>query len=209
MPKVSWRRFACKLILMGTIWLLTVAIFAYERMESEGHPTYRGLGEKKVKTAEKVLIAFMSIYIIWIFVLLIKNFGKFWQLPTAFRFLFGITVFTIILTMASFMTGFFFPISSSAVVFTTVYGLENLYIWLLAFAFTPIVGDEGLVRQVGRPGGTEYSDIELTGGSDEYFTGGLLLSDDSESSGGDRVRGGGRNNKSRTRMAPSIPNDDL
>lgn len=41
--------------------------------------------------------------------------------------------------------GYFYPLSTSAVVFLCFYATINFYVWTLAFAFAPLGTDEGCV----------------------------------------------------------------
>ena len=92
---------------------------------------------------EIVLVALLALYVLWLLVLLILNSSKIIQLSSPFRFLFVITIFIYCIVLTGLFAGYFYPLSTSAVVFLCFYSVINFYIWTLAFAFAPLGTDEG------------------------------------------------------------------
>lgn len=95
---------------------------------------------------EVVLVLLLVIYILYLFSLLVLNMSKIRALSFPFKFLFLITLFVYVAVLTALFAGFFYPVSTSPVVFLCFYAIMNLYVWTLAFAYAPLGMDEGYSR---------------------------------------------------------------
>lgn len=93
--------------------------------------------------SEVALVALLAVYIFWLFMLLVLTYSKIVKLSSPFKFLFGVTAFLYGIVFTGLFAGYFYPLSSSAVVFLCFYAAINFYVWTLAFAFAPLGADEG------------------------------------------------------------------
>jgi hypothetical protein len=144
----TWVRSAPKFALCGVIWFLVLTTFITMRFKSEGDPTYNGLSDKDLRPGEVALAIFLSIYVVHLTVLVVKNCVNFHSLAIPYRFFFLLTSFVIVLTVAGLFSGFFFPVSRSAITFLTFYALPNLYVWTLAYAYAPMPSADSADRDL-------------------------------------------------------------
>ena len=156
-----------KYVLMGIIWILFMSVFITMRIRGQGDPTYNGLGDTSLRPSEQALIVFLSIYVLELAILLISNGLNFMELSWPFRFLYGLTTFTIVLTLTGIFSGFFFPVARSSVIFISFYGLPNLYVWALYFAYSNVTAADDSDRQLLYDGDDEVS-LNFQGRSDFF-----------------------------------------
>jgi len=130
-----------KLVLCGVIWLLVVVTFVRITIKAEGDPTYGMRSDSSMHSALVALIVFMSFYIILLAVLLVRNAMSYSTLKVQYQFLFTLTAFVVIVTIAGIFIGSFQPVRASAsagTMFMTFHPLLNLYVWMLAFVYSPV-----------------------------------------------------------------------
>lgn len=93
--------------------------------------------------SEIALVVLLAIYIFWLFVLLVLSYSRIVQMSSPFKFIFGITAFLYTIVFTGLFAGYFYPLSTSAVVFLCFYAAINFYVWTLAYAFAPLGTDRG------------------------------------------------------------------
>lgn len=135
-----------KLMLVCSIWGILISTFVYIRMDRKGDPTYEGLDDWVLRNVEVALVVLLAAYIFWLFMLLVLTYSKIVELSSPFKFLFGVTAFLYGIVFTGLFAGYFYPLSSSAVVFLCFYASINFYVWTLAFAFAPLSTDEGYMK---------------------------------------------------------------
>jgi len=131
-----------KIILVVLIWAFTFASYAALAAERELDPSYlpydSKLAEEEFAALAVAAVVFMSIYIAWMATLLIWTFVVFNDLPASFKWLFGCTVFTMTLVVIGVFAGIAYPVPSSSFNFIGFYGMINVYVWIVAIAWTPV-----------------------------------------------------------------------
>lgn len=156
----QWQLFYVpKLALVSIIWAILISTFVYIRTERKGDPTYEGLDDWVLRNAEVALVALLFLYIFWLFILLVLNFSRIVQLSSPFKFLFAVTVCIYCIVFTGLFAGYFYPLSTSAVVFLCFYALINFYVWVLAFAFAPLGTDEGYTKAITTFGEDYFDEI--------------------------------------------------
>jgi len=136
-----------KLILMGLLWFASVAVFLWTRLQQEADPAYSNVDDfahfQFAKIGYEVLIA---IYGFWCLVLILVAIAQAVlrkQLPqTHFVFMFLITIVSQLIAAIGIGLGAFSPMPIYNVGFTTFYGCANLYMWIMAFAYSPVAASE-------------------------------------------------------------------
>ena len=134
-------KYGPKVIYMGTLYVLLLVVFMQISVRSEGDPTYNGFNDTSLRPEEIALLTFLSLYIIFLFLLLIRSMIRFREMTPPYKFIVILTIVVIVLSFAALLSGFYTAFQSS-VVFLVFHGLLNLYIWTLAYCYLPVTQDE-------------------------------------------------------------------
>ena len=138
-----WYNYGISIILCAIIWILSIATWLYFRYQTDGDVTYNGLDDDKLRSGEKALIFFLAFYIVCLLYYLINAGKEIINMTLPFKFLFLFASLVILLTIAAFFVGFWYPFYTGTSVFLTFYSIMNLYVWTLAYAFSPVDLSEG------------------------------------------------------------------
>lgn len=131
-----------KLLLVVVIWIVLLAIYSYVRVQRNYDPTYDGVGDNVVVGGQVVLIIAMIIYVIWLLFLLVTGFSAARNLSPPFKLIFAITVFTILCAVVALFGGFLYPIPALGINYLLFYALFSLYVWTLAYSYSPMKDEE-------------------------------------------------------------------
>jgi len=80
----------------------------------------------------------MTVYIAWAFFLVVYNLVLLTHLPSAYMYLAGVTLVTMVFTVVGVFFGVAFTVPASPFTFLGFYAVANAYVWLLAVAWTPM-----------------------------------------------------------------------
>eukprot|EP00640_Fibrocapsa_japonica_P001900 CAMPEP_0113937038 /NCGR_PEP_ID=MMETSP1339-20121228/3746_1 /TAXON_ID=94617 /ORGANISM="Fibrocapsa japonica" /LENGTH=441 /DNA_ID=CAMNT_0000939653 /DNA_START=105 /DNA_END=1430 /DNA_ORIENTATION=- /assembly_acc=CAM_ASM_000762 len=141
--KIAWPRWVIwKSILCFVIWLIIMSTFIELYTTQTKDPTFDGITESTDERKSMAFTAatslFMAIYIIWMIYLIVSAFHHIKEMLPCYHFLFGVTLLVIIITVVAVFLASLFPVQSTPVQFLGLYGMYNMYIWMLAFAYTPL-----------------------------------------------------------------------
>ena len=134
-------RYGPRVICMGTLYILMLIVFMQISMRTEGDPTYNGFNDNSLHPEEIALITFLSLYIIYLFLLLIRSMMRFSEMTSPYKFIVVLTIVVIVLSFAALLSGFYTAFQSP-LIFLVFHGLMNIYIWTIAFCFLPVTQDE-------------------------------------------------------------------
>ncbi|CAM9171126.1 unnamed protein product [Sphacelaria rigidula] len=164
-----------KLIVVGLIWIVTIMLYIYVRVQQNGDPSYSTYDDLSTYTSVKVVGLFLSlVYFVWLGLLIFRSFGHIAQMNTEYIFVMVITLVTIIGATVAVFTGALAPDQHGSKVFAYFYGMFNIYVLLLAFCYTPagtLYGDINTnenVEMIGEeshkdtPSGGKYDDTAFT-----------------------------------------------
>jgi len=149
-----------KTILVGAIWITLVASYFEAKRKEVVDPAY---DYKKFNRTDKGLVACISIemviYILWIFYLITASFNAGQAMMAPYRFIFGITTFVVIILIIAVFLSAMSPVRASPVGYLSFCGIFNLYVWILAIAYTPFDNDSSFkMAAVAR---VTHTDIEV------------------------------------------------
>jgi len=159
----SHRRQACwfipKAFLCLAISIVIISTYITMKNIETDDPAYNGITEVNSKNKPYIIATsiFMAAYILWISYLVVSCYHHLKDMLPAYLFLFSLTMFTIFITIIGIFVAAFYPIRSSGIEFLTFFGVYNLYIWVLAIAYTPM-GRQGNYDRDDHREGVEFSD---------------------------------------------------
>ena len=126
-----------------------------------------------------VIACSLGVYLLWLLVLLLDALRALNGLTPPFRFIAAITMITIAVVLVGPFFGAYYSIPKSAPAFTTIFGLVNVYVYVLAFSYLPKLDDFAVSSNDDDGGGDdddmgtlELSAKGLTGGDDGSGDGG-------------------------------------
>lgn len=132
-----------KMVLVFILWCLVFGSYTALAAYREFDPSYQPYNDSSANGKKGFLAlgiasaVFFGVYIIWMAVLVVWSGLLFAHLTNSYKWLSGLTIFTIILTLIGCFLGIAYPVPSSAFVFLGFYGMINAYVWILAVAWTP------------------------------------------------------------------------
>jgi len=146
-----------KAVLCFMIFVANMAVFLDLYHSESVDPTYDGVNEDKRKNLAftGAISVFMAIYCIWFIYLVVSAFHHIKDMLPAYRFMFFVTLLVVLLSVIGVFVAALYPIQSSPIEFLTYYGMYNLYLWMLAYAYTPLKPEEQYNQQ------TETGDGEV------------------------------------------------
>lgn len=113
--------------------------YLYMRLHETGDPAYdRHEDQQSYAFFAGLLIAGISLYTIYFVGLAVRAASSLRSLSLPFRGLFVLTLVTFVACLIGLSVGFMFTIAATAIEFTLMYGLLNLYVWTLAFSYAPL-----------------------------------------------------------------------
>lgn len=131
-----------KMTLIAIIWSLTFASYCVYAVMSEEDPSFRVVNGTMAATTYKNLaiaaLFFVVVYMLWTMILFAMVVLKSCTLPVPYKWLFGISSFTLLMVIVGMFVGIAYPIPSSPFVFVGFYGVINTYVWVMALAWTPM-----------------------------------------------------------------------
>ena len=80
---------------------------------------------------------FMAVYMLWTFILFLMVVVKSCALPVPYKWLFGLSSFTLLMVMIGMYLGIAYPVPSTPFIFVGFYGVINAYVWVMALAWAP------------------------------------------------------------------------
>ena len=141
--------FAPKLVLILVIWSLTFASYCVYAFQDEYDSSYQVVdGSMTASTYKNLAIAtcfFMSIYMLWTLILFCMVVFKSCALPVPYKWLFGLSSFTLLMVIIGTFVGIAYPVPSAAFIFVGFYGVINAYVWIMAIAWAPMDIDGGVL----------------------------------------------------------------
>ncbi|CAM9694708.1 unnamed protein product [Laminaria digitata] len=127
-----------KLVLVGLIWVVTILVYIYVRVQQTGDPSYSTYDDLSSYTAVKVIgLLLATVYFLWLGLMIFESFAHIQSMNAEYIFIMVITLITIIGAMSALYTGAFAPDQHGSKVFAYFYGMFNIYVLLLAFCYTP------------------------------------------------------------------------
>jgi hypothetical protein len=131
--------YAPKATLCILFWIFMSSLYIHVRLESQSNPEYSTSREaKQYQTITALAFLLATIYVLWLLFLITKAMGEIRRMSPPFKFIFWLTLFTIVATIVGIFIGALYPLYSAPINFTTYYGLYNLYVWALALAYAPL-----------------------------------------------------------------------
>jgi Wnt-binding factor required for Wnt secretion len=133
-----WR---LKLLLVSAITVTNAAAYFYYRYNKSMTPEFTGIDDNKQANIAfgAILAVLMAACMMWLLVLIATGSCKYvGKLSRGYKFLFALTVLTVVMCCAGVFSAATYPLSSSGTVFLGFYGLLNVYIWTLALAYMPV-----------------------------------------------------------------------
>ena len=128
-----------KIIFCAMFWILITVAYVYVRVAQEGDPSYDALEDSMhYKLVTTTVTVAMAIYTGWILYHGLNAMGNVRKLPPQILFTFMFTVLMIILVIVCVGIGATYPLPSASYEFLLFYGLTNVYVWTLAFAYAPL-----------------------------------------------------------------------
>jgi hypothetical protein len=163
------KRGACywgpKVMLVLLISLMIVGVYFAYRFAKTGSTTYSAIDDspKAVQGVLVVLSLLMTAYMIWILVLALGSCGTLAGLGPGMHFLYGTSLVTFVFSVIGIFSAAFYPVATSGALFLGFYGMCNLYVWALAFAYGPVQVDDEEEEVCLQWAGSEGVDMDLNG----------------------------------------------
>jgi Wnt-binding factor required for Wnt secretion len=135
------RYWLLKVLLVSAITVVNAAAYFYYRYNKVMTPEFTGIDDnKQANTAFGAILAVLMVaYMMWLLVLVATGCCKYVRkLSRGYKFLFALTVLTVVMCCAGVFTAAAYLLSSSGTVFLGFYGLMNVYVWTLAIAYMPV-----------------------------------------------------------------------
>ncbi|GMH69386.1 hypothetical protein TrST_g11081 [Triparma strigata] len=128
-----------KVIFCAMFWILITVAYIYVRVAQEGDPSYDALEDSMhYKLITTTVSVAMAIYTGWILYHALNAMGNVKKLPPQILFTFLFSVLMIVLVIICMGIGATYPLPSASYEFLMFYGLTNVYVWTLAFAYAPL-----------------------------------------------------------------------
>jgi len=190
-----WQYFGCefclkrsvsnslKVLVVGSFWAATFSAYLTQAHAQERDPgfTLFDQDEEELTPWVVTIAVLLALYLLWLLVLLLDAFRALKGLTSPFRFIALITLVTIVVVLVGPFFGAYYSIPKSAAAFAVIFGLVNLYVYVLAFSYLPKLDDlavsstdEGFGEIMGELGGggigmddeddDDMGTLELTGG---------------------------------------------
>jgi len=131
------RYFWPKFTLCLAIWLTLVGAYFCAKKTQMVDPAFDAHNSGQNEEFYIATAVFMAIYVIWIMYLIIMCFRHVKQMILGYKFLFGLTLCVIIITIVDVLLVAFYPLRGSPVGLLSIFGIYNIYVWFLAIAYTP------------------------------------------------------------------------
>jgi len=140
--KLGWQFYLPKLVLVALIWTLTISVYFWVRAQNYNDPTYSSPSDfSNYRIVKAAALVFMLVYTLWAIVLaaiacyVCVSAGETPKRP--FLFLFCVSFCTLLVTAIGAAIGGFTPRPVYTIEFTLFFSILNMYLWLMAFAYTP------------------------------------------------------------------------
>jgi len=136
----KFRWFVLKLLLCFAIWVSILGTYLSAKRRQMMDPAYNPSEEEDASTSKPYYIStavFMAIYVFWIMYLFISCFHHVKEMIPGYRFIFFLTFVTILVSIVDVFVVILYPLRGSPVGLLSIFGLYNLYVWVLAAAYTP------------------------------------------------------------------------
>jgi hypothetical protein len=141
--------FGPKCALMISIWSVLVWLYTHLNSKRDEDPTYDGLNDDVLWNGEIALMALILAYSLYLFGLIVLNVDKIRAFSPPFKFIFVLTMITVVFTLVALGSGYFFPFYVPAMIFVLFYAIINLYIWAIAFSYCPFRESDSFKYQPG------------------------------------------------------------
>jgi hypothetical protein len=141
--------YAPKIVLIIIIWSLTFASYCTYAAMAEKDPSFHVVdGTMADSTYKNLAIAiafFMAVYMLWTFILFLMVVVKSCALPVPYKWLFGLSSFTLLMVIIGMYLGIAYPVPSTPFIFVGFYGVINAYVWVMALAWAPLEIEGGVL----------------------------------------------------------------
>lgn len=128
-----------KVILVGSFWIIFIATYLRIRHEREVDPSLSLFdGSMHHAPAVRAMIGLFVVYCLWLFFTIVDAIRALLDLSTPFLLIAAATLVTIGFVLAGPFVGVYYSVPENAANFFWVYTTIHLYVYLLAFAYTPI-----------------------------------------------------------------------
>lgn len=135
----GWLFYVPKVFLIGTFWVVGMLTFYWTRAHEAVDPTYSVNEDEEDSFYVFVVMAgIVVVYLLWVFVLICMATRALKVLARPFRFVLLMSLLTLVLSAGGLFGGVYFGAKLSSVTFIFFYGLFNVYVWTLAFAYVPV-----------------------------------------------------------------------
>jgi len=141
--------FAPHCILCTIIFVCGCVLHFYERMHSDRDPSFSTSEDIAKANYHSLWIfgtALISIYSIWLLLLVGQCCKQICNMAPAFVFLFGITTASIAVVLVGMYLHAMSPLPSASTSFLGFYVICNLYVWTMALAYTPSDADDNNIN---------------------------------------------------------------
>lgn len=129
-----------KILICCICWALLFAIYVFQRIMAIQDPSfdiYNALGTDFTRWINGFIAAFIVLYILYVFGLLVLSFRNYSTMHPSNKFFIGITLFTMLLVVIGLFVSSFASVRMKSAAFITSYGTVNFYIWMLMILFRP------------------------------------------------------------------------
>ena len=130
-----------KVLLTVSLWFSMLSIYIWIRLQNRMDPAYASPDDFSHFGVFKVFtIVLITIYLLWLAYLVVRAMTELkaiMERSFQFKFILCITSLTILITAIGIAAGTYSPLPDVATKFITFYTLYNVYIWILAIAYSP------------------------------------------------------------------------
>ena len=129
--------FLWKAIFSSAFFVVLSIIYVTVRMQQQGDPSYDMLEDSHFRLFRRMISLCVFIYFWWFVYHFVNAAKQYSQMKPHFRFVFTITLMSIVLSLFALVTGAMYPLPTGAIGYSTIYGGINCYVWILAWCFAP------------------------------------------------------------------------
>jgi hypothetical protein len=169
-----------KVVFASVFWSISIASYMWLRISQINDPGYDPVEAFPLvaKWFASFIATIVSLYLLYLFALAVLSCRRCGTMRPANRFIFAITLFTLLMCTVGIFLNAFTPVRSDAALLLTAYGAPNLYVWTLLFANLPAPKAPQWVHDMladgGKAGGEQLAHDEAVTAD----TGGVLGGED-------------------------------
>jgi hypothetical protein len=131
--------YIAKITFCTAFWLLLTITYTFVRLRQSGDPSYDALDDTAhYKMFSYALIVFTAVFCGWFSFYAMSACGNVKKMDKGNQFVFAFTILMVVLVMVSMGIGAMYPLPSASLEFMLYYGMTNVYVWAMSYAYAPV-----------------------------------------------------------------------